>query len=68
MTAVLLEVLHHWPPFDLLSVVSMSNHDRRGLLLGRNLLNNPTKQGWPLVVVAVGSLVTNGQLSSGAKR
>jgi hypothetical protein len=40
-SADLLKVEAHWPPFDILRVVSPSNHDRRGLLLEHNLVNNP---------------------------
>jgi hypothetical protein len=46
MFAVLLKVLPHCPHFDLLRVVSMSNHDRRGLLFGRNLVNTPAYFDW----------------------
>jgi hypothetical protein len=41
-SADLLKVQAHWPPFDVTQGGEQaSNHDRRGLLLERNLVNNP---------------------------
>jgi len=39
-SAILNKVDTYWPPFDVLRVVSMSNHDRRGLLIGPYTVNN----------------------------
>jgi hypothetical protein len=41
-SADLLKVQAPWPPFDVTQGGEQaSNHDRRGLLLGRNLVNIP---------------------------